>query len=284
MMSLINLIPAVWSASLLEALDNALVYAQTGVVNRDYEGEISQFGDRVKINSLGRVTVRSYSRNSDIESPEELTSAQQELVIDQGNYFNFQIDDVDQAQMNPKVRNAAMSNSAYELAAAADTDVAGIMVTGAAGKVGTSGSPKTDLGTAGKAYDYLVDLAVALDDTNTPRDGRWVVVPPWYRGLLVKDAKFVGYGTPPQDARLRNGLVGEAAGFNVLISNNVPKSSTTFRIIAGHGMATSYAEQILDIEAMRMEKRFANLMRGLHVYGRKVVRPDQLAVLFANKP
>ena len=118
-----------------------------------------------------------------------------------------------------------------------------------------------------------------------PRTGRWVVLPPWYHGLLVKDARFTGYGTAPQNDVLQNGVVGKAAGFTILVSNNVPytTSTTKFKIMAGSPMAWTYAEQINKVEAYRPEKRFADAVKGLHLYGAKLVRSTALALLIANK-
>lgn len=287
-MSIANFIPALWAGGLLAALDNALQYGQNGVVNRDYEGEIRAVSDRVKINSIGDVTVKAYTKNSDIDAPEELTSSQQELIINQANYFNFAVDDVERVQARPDVMSEAMRRAAYGLRNTADTYLAGLMrdAVGADNTIGTTGAPKTDLGTAGKAYEYLVDLGVLLDQSNTPTDGRWVIVPPWFHGALQKDERFVGTGSAGADARLLNGMIGRAAGFDVLMSNNVPKATATtvFRVIAGSPIATSYAEQILEVEAFRPERRFSDAVKALHVYGAKVVRPSNLAQLIANKP
>ena len=108
-MSLDNFIPQIWSARLLENLNKNHVFV--GLCNRDYEGEIKGMGDQVKINSIGRVTIGDYQKNTDIEAPEVLNDAQRILLINQGKYFNFQIDDVDKAQQNPKVMNAAMKEA-----------------------------------------------------------------------------------------------------------------------------------------------------------------------------
>jgi hypothetical protein len=278
-MSLDNFIPQVWSARLLLNLDKALVFAQAGVVNRDYEGEIRNVGDTVKINSIGRVSVKSYTKNAEIDAPEQLTSAQQSLLIDQGDYFNFFVDDVDAVQQRPKVMNQAMQDSAYELRDVVDGYIAGLH-TDAAGDnlIGTDASPIT-WATADEAYEHLVDLSVKLDENNVPSGGRWAIVPPWFHGVLLKDDRFVKSGVDAGDVRLRNGMVGEAAGFSILKSNNTPVSSGDYKIIAGHPIAWSYASQITKTEAYRPEKRFADAVKGLHVYGAKVVRPSALAVL-----
>ena len=285
-MTLSNFIPAVWAAALLANLRKTMIYTQPGVINRDYEGDITQLGDTVKINAIGPVTVGNYSKNVNIGDPETLTDAQALLQITQAKYFNFAVDDIDGVQTKPKVMNEAMQEAAYALADAADQYVAALYSgIGAGTTIGSEGSPKTDLGTASKAYDYLVDLGVLLDEGSVPRTGRWVILPPWYHGLLVKDARFTGYGTAPQTDVLQNGVVGKAAGFTILVSNNVPYTTTTtkFKVMAGSPMAWTYAEQINKVEAYRPEKRFADALKGLHLYGAKLVRASALALLIANK-
>lgn len=284
-MALNNFIPTIWSARLLAHLDKSLVYGQSGVVNRDHEGEIRQAGDSVKINSIGDVTVKTYTKNADIDSPETLVDSSQMLQITESKYFNFAVDDVDKAQSNVTVMEEAMRRAGYKLKDTADQFLAAAMAAAAptANLIGSDGSP-TSVTTAASAYELLVDLGVLLDGANVPSEGRFVVVPSWYHGLMQKDDRFVKAGTLKTDEVLRNGEIGEAAGFRVLKSNNVPNTTATkYKVIAGHDMATSYAEQIVKVEAYRKEKGFNDGMKGLHVYGAKVVRPYALAVLTANK-
>lgn len=286
-MSLVNFIPTLWAARLMTSLDKALVYGQQGIVNRDYEGEIRQAGDTVKITSIGDVTVKNYTRNSDIDTPQELTDSQQMLTITDEKYFNFAIDDVDRAQGRPDVMDEAMRRSAYSLRDVADQFIAAkYSQVPAANMIGDDTTPKVpSANTAGTAmYEFLVDLGVILTENNIPTEGRFAVLPPWCYGLLQKDDRFVKAGTPSTDAVLRNGMVGLAAGFEILVSNNVPNTSgTKYKIIAGHPMAFSYAEQIVKVEAYRPERRFSDAVKGLHVYGGKLVRPYAWALLTANK-
>lgn len=281
-MSLTNFIPQVWSAQLLISLKKSLVYGQPGVVNRDYEGEIRAYGDTVKINSIGAVTVGDYTRNTNLSDPETLTDATRTLVIDRSKFFNFQIDDLDKAQQNPKVMQQAMVEAAYALRNAADSYIAGLYTGVQAGNtIGNDTTPKVP--TKADAYEYLVDLGTILDENNVPEEGRWVVVPPWYHGLMLKDDRFI-HATAQGDAVISNGVIGQAAGFTVLTSNNVPNTSgTKYKVIAGYSGALSYAEQINQVEGYRPEKRFADAVKGLHLYGAKLVRPEGIAVLTANK-
>lgn len=280
-----NFIPTIWSARLLAALDKELVYAQAGVVNRDYEGEIRQAGDTVKINSIGDVTIKDYVRNSDIDSPQELNDASQMLTITQQKYFNFAVDDVDKAQSKPMTYvEEAMRRSAYGLRDKADQFVAShYSQVPSANFIGDDTTPKV-LSTAADAYNYLVDLGTLLTENNIPTSGRFAIIPPWVYGLLLKDQRFVGVGSPTSDQVIRNAMIGQAAGFSIAQSNNVPNvAGAKYKIIAGHPMAFSYAEQIVKVEAFRPERRFSDAVKGLHVYGGKLVRPYAWTVLVASK-
>ena len=282
-MSVKNFIPTIWSARLLAHLDKKHVYA--ALVNRDYEGEIRNFGDTVKINQIGEVTIRDYKKGEDIADPEDLSSEQTTLVIDQAKYFNFAIDDVDAAQVNPKLMDAAMQRAAYGMNDVTDTYIANIMYLAAENNGNNLGTDEAPLvPTKETAYDMLVDLGTDLTEKNVPTEGRWVVVPAWFHGLLLKDSRFVGNGTDYNKALIEGGEVGVAAGFKVNLSNNVPNTAgAKYKIIAGTNEAASFAEQILKTDAYRPEKRFSDAVKGLHVYGGKVTQPKCLSVLTANK-
>lgn len=278
-MSVKNFIPQIWSARLLAHLDKIHVYA--GLVNRDYEGEITQYGDTVKINQIGDITIKKYT-GAKIDDPDELTGEQNTLVIDQANYFNFAIKDVDNAQTNPKLMNEAMARAAYGLNDTVDSLLAGIMVAGAAGAIGSDESPIVP--TKDDAYDLLVDLGTELTEKNVPLVGRWVVVPPFYHGFLQKDSRFVGNGTDVNMAILQGGHIGAAAGFQIYVSNNVPNTEgAKYKILAGTNAGTSFAEQITETEGYRPESNFSDAVKGLHLCGAKVLQKDALATLTVNR-
>lgn len=280
----LTFIPTVWAARLLSALERSLIYGQANVCNRDYEGHIRQAGNTVKIASVGDVAVEDYVKDTDIPDPSSLTDTQQTLNIDQQKYFNFYVDSIDRAQQNVNVLEEAMQRSAWKLRDRADTYLAGIMQTAvtAGNTIGSTTTPIVP--TKDDAYEYLVDLGVKLDESDVPIEKRFVVVPAWFHGLLLKDDRFVHSGTMIGERRLMNGEVGEAAGFTILKSNNVPNDAgAKYQILAGHSMATTYVEQVLDISTYQPEKRFGDAVKGLHVYGAKVVRPTELACLIASK-
>lgn len=283
--SIKNFIPTLWAAELLVALEDALIYAQPGIVNRDYEGEISGYGDTVKINSIGDVTIGDYDPAAGIGDPEELDDNTRNLLIDQKKFFNFKVDDVDKAQGKPKVMQEAMRKAAYGLKRVADTFVANLYVNVIEGNlIGSDASPVT-FSTAAEAYELLVDISVKLDEANVPEVGRYVIVPAWFHGLLLKDDRFVKSGTTKGDEVLKNGMVGMAAGLEVLKSNQVPNTGgTKYKLQASYEGAISYAEQIVDVEAFRPEKFFADAVKGLHVYGAKMIRPNAVVIATCNKP
>lgn len=283
-MAITNFIPEIWSAALLKALRDRLTYAQAGVINRNYEGEIARAGDTVHITSFEDPAVRDYTKNGTI-SWDLLTDDQQTLVVDQANYFAFKVDDIDKRQALPGFVEETTVGASYNLAAKADAFVAGLMVDGVAD--GTGGQPDNDLGAATvsgsdpDAYELLVEFRTTLTRSNTPTDGRFVVVPPEFYAVLLKDDRFIRYDASNTEQGLRNGIVGRAAGFDVIESNVVPSEvvtdDTVFDIVAGHSIATTYAEQIASTEAMRLENTFGDGVRGLHLYGAKVIRPANLA-------
>lgn len=276
-MAFSNFIPEVWSARLLEHLDNVHVYA--ALMNRDYEGDIRAFGDTVHINQIGDITINDYT-GEDISAPEELDSTLMELKIDQAKYFNFQIRDIDKAQSNPKVVDAAMQRASYGINDVVDRYLASLLLAGARAE-----NTLTVTGlSSDNAYDCLVDLGVRLNENNVPMLGRWVVVPPWFHGLLLKDPRFVGNGTGYNQAILQGGWVGDAAGFRIHLSNNVPLTGEIYSVLAGTNAAGSYAEQLVELEAYRLEKNFSDAVKGLHVFGAKVTQSAALAVLKCAKP
>lgn len=275
----LTFIPQIWAAKMLTSLKKSLVYAQPGVVNRDYEGEIKQRGDSVRIRSISRPTIATYTRNSTVISPENLTDAERTLIIDQSKYFAFEVDDIDQVQEANASMGEALQEAVYGLRDLADQVVAGLY-TGAASanQLGTVSVTSADL-----AYTQLRKLKVKLDEANVPQEGRYVVVPPWYEGLLLENDKFVRADASGTTDGLRNGQIGRALGFNVLASNNAPLvTGDDYAVMAGHPMAISFAEQIVKTEMYRPENAFSDAVKGLHVYGTKLVRPNAIATVIAS--
>jgi N4-gp56 family major capsid protein len=274
------MLPSIWSARILAKLEKSLVFAQPGVVNRDYEGDIRADGDRVHIHSFNDLTVAAYTKNSTTISYEQLTDTRVTLLIDQAKYFAFKVDDIDTAQMRPKLIDAAADRAAYQLAEDADSYIAGLY--SGASTSNPDNTIETSQFTATNVYQKLVDLSVLMDQVNLPGEARFVVVPPWVKGLLLQNSTFVTASNP--DAVL-NGQIGEIAGLRILVSNNVKTTGSApvvSYMMAGHPSALAYAEQIVNVEGLRLEGSFADAVRGLHLYGAKVLDGARLFDLQAN--
>lgn len=288
-MSITRFRPEIWSANLLVALRKQLVYAGPGIVNRDYEGDIQQAGDTVRITSISDPTIGTYSANTTTITPEELTDAQRTMVVDQAKYFAFFVDDVDKRQAKGDVIPEAMRRAAYKLADQVDQYVAGLYSgIQAANVVGSTGSPvkvalTADTNSLAAYNQVLVPLRTALSRANVPMEGRFVVVSPEFHARLLLDNRFIKVNEAGTSEGLRNGMVGRAAGFDIIESNNVPvPTGNVHAIIAGTSMAISFAEQINKTEAYRPEAKFADAVKGLMLYGAKLVRPEGLAVAYAD--
>lgn len=344
-MAITKFIPEVWAASILGVLEKSLVFGANGVANRDYEGEITAFGDTVHITSVADPTISDYTKDTNLSDPQALTDSEQLLVIDQAKSFNFQIDDIDKAQVrnNGGLMDEATKRAAFGLRDKADQLIASRIAGSAGNAIGV-----VDGTTAANVYDkLLVPASVALDEANVPEEMRWIVVSPSAYGKLQLDSRFIKQNESGTNA-LHTGRVGEAAGFQIYKSNNAFQANRSIALIttangaktltgaagsfnqgdvglsvtgtgvgasakivsvnadgsvatvdtnssasaavtvtlagggqlayAGSSIATSFAQQILELEAYRPEKRFADALKGLHVYGSKVVRPEALVV------
>ena len=203
-MAITNFIPEVWAARLLTSLKTGHVYAQPGVVNRNYEGEIAAAGDTVKITAIGRPAITTYTKNSNDIDPETLTDSSQSLVIDQAKKFAFEVDDIDARQAAGGLLGEALDEASYGLSDVADQYVGGLYTGVAAGNdLGTVAVTSGDL-----AYTQLRELMVLLDEADVPREHRYAVVPPWYHGLLLDNSKFVDASQYGSNAPILNGEVG----------------------------------------------------------------------------
>lgn len=259
-MAITTFIPQIWSARLLEHLNRQLVFGS--LVNRNYEGEILQYGDTVHINSLEDIAVKEYTPNVEIEAPDQLTTTDTALKIDHGAYYNFYVDDVDKVQARADLMEAAMSNAARRIAEDTEDYLLDKIIEGAGSK--TSGAIPT-----GGLYELIVMLKMSMDEKNVPRAGRALVVPPAVEAELLLDQRFIA----SSDERLNSGLVARAAGFDIYISN-----ALTDKMVAMTREGVTFANQITQIEAYRPEKRFADAVKGLAVCGAKVVQPDVVLV------
>lgn len=276
--------PQVWSAQILTGLDEALVYAQPQIVNRDYEGEITSQGQSVRIVTIGDPSIFPY-KSGDTINYEDIDTAGLDLPIDQGDAFAFKLDDVDKAQVAVNPMAKTTQRAARKLAQQADRYVASLYTGVApANVVGSTGSPINITTSPKDAWDkVLIPLRTKLNRSNVPAMDRYVVVSPEFTGALLQDDRFVRVDASGSEQGLRNGLVGRAAGFDVLESNVTPVPSGDTQVIqAGYPGALTFVDQILETEALRLESTIADAVRGLHVYGAKLIRPEGIAVAYVD--
>ena len=283
-MSIRNFVPTLWSAKLFQELDKAHVLV--GLCNRDYQGEIRNHGDSVKINAVGDISVFNYSPNVTSITPQQLSAAQTILTIDQAKGFAFYIDDIDNAQTNPKLMGEAMRKSAYALG-----DVSDQLIAGFYSQAGYTVSYTTVNGagvTVANTLNVLSEAAQALDENNVPSQGRWMAIPPWFHQYLIKNKVLETEGSVSADEAYTSGFIGRAFGFDFYLSNNLTTGTSTSKslhsnyALAGTSRAMSFAEQIVSVEAYRPENSFADAVKGLHVYGAKVIDPNALVSLSLN--
>ena len=277
-MAVTNFVPDIWSARILVNLSKTSVAA--GICNRDYEGDAS-VGDSVKITSISDPTIASYT-GAEITS-EAITDATRALLLDQKKYFDIKLDDVERAQAvnGGAILAAAVDRASYGLSNTLDSFVLDLMGSGASASNPDPQIAQAAIDTAAEAYDLLVEMAALLDEADTPQENRWAVVTPSFYGLMLKDSRFVAAGDAAGAATRANGMVGQAAGMTLYKSNNLPDGAlstdnTSKLILAGSTYATTLAEQVRSVEALRDNKMFADRVRGLHVYGCKVIRPTTI--------
>lgn len=293
-------IPEIWSAKLIEKFYDATVLG--AIANTDYTGEIKNQGDKVKIRTKPSITIRSYD-NGQALTLERPSSNIVELNIDKGYYWNVVLDDVMEVQMDIPMLNKWAEDASEQMKIVIDTAVIATLSAGvasvnkgaAAGRIagnialGTTTAPVQV--TSSTAIDKIVDLGQVLDEQNIPETGRWLVIPAWMASRIkksdLKDASLTGDSQTP----LRNGRLGMIDRFTLYTSNLLPTGSTgaggtpantTYtKIYAGHSHGLTFASQISKVESMRSELTFGQIMRGLSVYGSKVVDGTALAELVA---
>lgn len=278
-MAIANFIPSLWSANILRAFEKAVVYA--GRVNRRWEGELTGPGDRVRIPSANNVAVRDYVAGSTTLTYDAPDGTYQDLVIDHAKYWGLSIDDVHRHQAKPELLEESVRLAGVALAEAADTYVRDLMVAGP-GVTANLGTSTTPLEIDSKAVSGLFALiAEGLDKENVPRAGRWAIIPPW----LAKKVTLSQIALDTSNSGvLSNGYVGRLLGFNLFMSPNVKNTTgAKWAILAGTDDAVTFADQIVKTEALRPATSFADAVRGLHVYGAKVVAPKALALAYCNE-
>lgn len=274
-MSLTNFIPTVWAAQMFEDFEKATILSN--LCNHDWEGEIKNGGDTVKITAIGPITVNTYTRNSTSNlTRQKLSNAQTELKIDQEKYFDFDIDDLDAAQANLNIMPGAMRKAAQAMAENVDTYVAGLYTQAGASTYGSITIASSDRG----VLDMFGRCAQLLNEMNCPTPGRWIVISPFVEAQLTKQNIVLTQGQ--NSGLFVEGYLGRFMGFDVYRSNNLATGSThtvahpVHECIAGTRDAITFAGQVNKVEGYRPEGSFSDAVKGLMNYGAKVIQPKAL--------
>jgi len=281
-----NFIPEIWSGKLIENFYDATVLA--AISNTNYEGEIRKMGDTVNIRTTPEITIKTYVKGQtlSVENPDK---PKIQLVIDKGEYFACIEDDVDKVQSDVNMMDTWSKDASERMKIKIDqrvlTDI--LPSISSLNKGATAGriSGNIDLGTSGSAIaitktnvlEYIVDMGTVLDEANAPESDRFLIIPAKMAGYIkksdLKDASITGDSV----SVLRNGRLGMIDRFTVYVSHNLSVTSGKFSIISGHKMGFTFASQMTEMESLRAESTFGNVIRGLQVYGYQVVKPEALA-------
>jgi hypothetical protein len=296
-------LPSIYSRKVLNFFRKSSVVE--AITNTDYAGEISAYGDSVKIIKEPVISVSDYTRNSDTTET-RLTDQEINLVVDSAKAFKFIVDDIESNMSHVNFKEVATSSAAYALRDSYDAAVIANMFSGvstsspdhvlgadAAAATQTmgqhqGGSNSIDLtgsdGTGADPLDVMAFMAKLLDEQNVPEEGRWFVAPPaWYEQLSQSGSKLMSVDFNAGQGSIRNGLVssGKLRGFDMYKSNNIAAPSTAGgKVLAGHISSTATAQTIISTETLRDPTSFGDIVRGLHVYGSKVLRPEALVSAF----
>lgn len=276
-MAITNFIPTIWSETLIQKLDNQ--YIGVANCNRDFDGDIKGMGSVVKICGVGDIEISDYAKNNDMSSPQTLSDTVKELRIDKARCFNFQIDDVDRAQATPKLMEAAMKNAASALADEADKYIFDVL-----------SEAETEFSFENPCETDLIDMVLKARKhlfENNVSDMSDVVfeVSPAIATLILQTKT---YNSTDNYNSLDKGYIGDFLGCKVYVSKNIHREeegdATYDYCIVRTKRAVAFAEQISDIEAYRPEKRFADAVKGLHLYGAEIVYPEEVVKLVFGTP
>jgi hypothetical protein len=293
-------LPKVYSKQVLNFFRKSSV--AEAITNTDYAGEISGYGDTVRIIKEPVITVYQYERGADITKT-ALTDQEVSLVVDTANAFKFIVDDIETNMSHVNFRDVATSSAAYALRDAFDEGVIATMFAGVSAATpnhilgsddatdlaaGTfDGTGNLDIGFGSSEHDpidVLSRMARLLDEQNIPEEGRWFLASPEFYEILVQSSsKLLSVDYNAGQGSIRNGLVssGKLRGFDMYKTNNIAATTNAAgKCLAGHMSATATAQTITSTEVIRDPDSFGDIVRGLHVYGAKVLRPDAMVSAF----
>ena len=293
-------LPAVYSKKVLNFFRKSSVVE--GITNTDYAGEITAYGDTVRIIKEPEITVYQYERGQDVTAT-KVTDQEINLVVDTANAFKFIVDDIETSMSHVNFKEVASSSAAYALRDAYDQGVLVTMFSGVSASspnhilgsdnatdlaAGTfDGTGNLDIGFASGEHDpidVLSHMARLLDEANVPEEGRWFLAnPEFYEQLVQTSSKLMSVDFNAGQGSIRNGLVssGKLRGFDMYKTNNIAATSNAAgKCLAGHMSSTCTAQTIVNTEVIRDPDSFGDIVRGLHVYGSKVLRPEALVSAF----
>ena len=293
-------LPSIYSRKVLNFFRKSSVVE--AITNTDYAGEISAYGDSVKIIKEPVISVSDYTRNSDTTET-RLTDQELTLVVDSAKAFKFIVDDIETNMSHVNFKEVASSSAAYALRDSYDAAVIATMFSGVSSSspdhvLGTDnatdlaagtfdGTGNLDIGFGSSEHDpidVLARMARLLDEQNVPEEGRWFVAgPDFYEVLGQASSKLLSVDFNAGQGSIRNGLVssGKLRGFDMYKSNNIASTSNAAgKCMGGHISSTATANTILSTEVLRDPSSFGDIVRGLHVYGAKVLRPEALVSAF----
>ncbi len=271
-------IPQLWSQKLNQMLEKNCVMMQC--VNRNWEGEIKNQGDTVKIITPAEVTVSTLT--SDNIEYSTLTPTSMDLVIDQKKFFAFKIDDVSNVQANTDIMEAHLVNAKKAIEEVQDSYLLGLHTDVLSEN--TVGAEDTPIVLSKETiYEQFVNLALALKNSDAVYAGvrPWVVINPTIEAYLLQSPEFINAHNVA-DETLREGAIGRIAGMDVLVSTNLTDVDGKFYVLAGTNDAITFASQLAKIESLRDKDSFSDLVRGLYLYGAKTIQPKSLAKMIVS--
>ncbi|BAP96641.1 phage capsid protein [Mycobacteroides abscessus] len=266
-----NFIPEIWSDFILERYIAKNVFA--ALLDRKYEGEATK-GNTVHVPGVNAPAVKDYKANSRTTTADAITDTGIDILIDQEKNIDFYVDDIDNAQANHDLLPLYTDAAGDSLATDADQFIANLLVANATGMPWSS-NPTTGDG----AFNIVKDARKLMNKANVPDEGlRVAVVNAEFEALLLgADSKLTSFDSSGDTAGLRNATVGKLLGFRVVTSNNLPESDSP-QAVFFHQRAAAFVSQIDQMEGMRAQDKFADRVRGLHVYGGKVVKAPGVLV------
>lgn len=271
-MAITNFIPTIWSETLYSELNKHFVAVNH--CNRDFEGDIKSKGSVVNICGVGDITIKDYTANTDMSTPQELEDSVTKLEINRAKFFNFQIDDINKAQASPKLMEAAMQKAAEAIANEADRHVFSLYNN--AGKIIIKATGDTT-----PIFDKILEAREFLYENNVGDNVElFLEVSPKIASIILRDktnSAFCSSNT------IENGYLGSIFGCKIFVCNNISISntaaSTVHHCILRTKRAIAFADQLSEVEAYRPEKRFADAVKGLHLYGAKVIYPKEMVCI-----